>query len=147
MGNPANTFTAKSAAFVANSTTLNMTDLIHAKDAEGGDLVKATTDQAQTVNGAFLDSIVGEINITVTDDELSTNAAAVVGAVGSLTVLYQRRTQGKGWISGHTLTVTYANALLQRIERDAANVQMGTMVLSFVGYDPAGTSINTKAVA
>ena len=74
MGNPANTFTAKSAAFVANSTTLNMTDLIHAKDAEGGDLVKATTDQAQTVNGAFLDSIVGEINITVTDDE-----PAVVG--------------------------------------------------------------------
>ena len=36
MGNPANTFTAKSAAFVAKSTTLNMTDLIHAKDAARG---------------------------------------------------------------------------------------------------------------
>lgn len=150
MSNPGLTSIAKSAAFVANSVTANFTDLLSLTDGEGGSPVDMTTDNAQTVNAMFVDSIKGSIQITVADMEIQTGAGAaalVIGATGSLTVLYARRSQGKGFVSAHTLTVTYANAQLRGIQREAGVTGAGRMTLSFEAYDPAGTTVATKAVA
>lgn len=150
MSNPGNTSLAKTAAFTANAVTANFTDLQSISDGEGGSQVKLTSDQAQTVNGSFVDSIEGSIEIVVADPEIIAGAGAaalVIGATGSLVVAYARRAQGKGQVSGHTLTVTYSNAQLINVRREGGVTGMGRMTLSFSAYDPAGTAIATKAVA
>jgi hypothetical protein len=150
MANPANTFVAKSATFVANSATAALTDLLELGDGESGSDTDVTTDNAQTVNGMYVDSIKGQIAATVTDNELITGSGAAalkVGATGSLTVLYARRAAGKGFVSAHTMTITYANAQLKSIQRAAGVVGTGKMTLMFGAYDPAGSAVSTAAVA
>lgn len=143
MGSPGKTSVAKSAVFAAYT----MTDLLDISDGEGGNPVEMTTDNAVTVNAHFVDSIKGQIQITLSDPEQTTNAVMFVGKTGSLVVAYQQRTQGKGFVSAHTLTITYANAQLINIQRQAGVTGTGTLVLTFVAYDPAGSAVATYGVA
>lgn len=143
MSNPANTFVAKSAVFAS----VNLTDLLDLADGETGNPVELTTDNAQTVNGHYVDSIKGSIQVTVSDNELRTNAAIFIGKTGSLVVAYGRRSQGKGFVSAHTHSVTYANSQLVGIQQQAGVTGHGNLVLTFVAYDPAGTAVSSQAVA
>jgi hypothetical protein len=150
MSNPGLTSLAKTAAFTANSVTANLTDLLGLTDGEGGDAMNLTTDNAQTVNAMFVDSIQGQIVVTCSDIELTKGsgaAALVIGATGSLVIAYARRTQGKGFVSGHTMTITYANAQLRGIQREAGVTGTGKLTLTFGAYDPAGSAVQTAAVA
>ena len=143
MANPGKTSVAKSAVFAG----WTMTDIVDISDGEGGSPVEMTTDNSLTVNAMFVDSIKGTIQITLSDPEQSTNASCVTAKTGSLVVAYQQRTQGKGFVAAHTLSVTYANAQLQTIQRHAAVTGTGTLVLTFTAYDPAGAAVSTIAVA
>ena len=143
MANPGKTSVAKSVVFAG----WTMTDLLEVTDGEGGSPVEMTTDNALTVNASFMDSIKGAITVTLSDQEQSTNAACFVGKTGSLAVAYQQRTQGKGFVAAHTLTVTYANAQIQSFQKHAGVTGTGTLQITFIAYDPAGAAVSSAAVA
>lgn len=148
MSNPALTSIAKSATFTpSGGSAWNFTDLMDLDDGESASTVDVTTDNAVTVNGMFVDSIKGDISITCSDFEHTTNAGAVIGSTGSLVVRYDRRAQGKGAVSSHTLSVTYANAQVRDIKRRAGVTGTGTITVSFGAYDPAGLTVKSAAVA
>lgn len=143
MASPGKTSIAKSAVFAG----WTITDLLSLTDGETGNPVEMTTDNAQTVNAHFVDSIKGSIVVTMSDLEQRTNAACFIGKTGSLAVGYGQRTQGKGFVNAHTLTVTYANAQIVDIRQEAGVTGTGQLVVTFAAYDPAGTAVASAAVA
>ncbi len=148
MSSPASTNVATSAIFTpSGGSPWTISDLVEQDDGETASVTKVTTDAAQTVNGMYVDSIEGNINVTATDMENTTNAGAVIGTTGSLAIKYTRRAAGKGGVSGHGLTVTYANAQLHDIRRHAGVTGTGTITFVFGAYDPAGSAVKSAAVA
>jgi hypothetical protein len=144
----ARTHLAKTAAFTpAGGSLWSMTDLVDIDDGENGSAVDLVTDASQTVNGMFVDAIKGEITVVCKDLAHTINAGCAIGATGSLVVAYGLRTIGKGFVSGNTLSVTYANAQLRDIRRRGSVTGDGTISFVFGAFDPSGTAVKSAAVA
>jgi hypothetical protein len=123
-----------------------LTDLLHLADGEGVDLTELTTDNSLPVNGMFGDNLKGEISASASDLSHSTNAGAVAGQVGSLAVRYGKRAAGKGRTAGAYLTVTYANAVLRSLHREAGVTGHGTIAVTFGAYGTDGATVKSAAV-
>lgn len=144
----ARTHLAKTAQFTpAGGSAWNITDLADLDDGESANAVNLVTDAAATVNGMFVDAIVGEISIIAKDLAHSINAGAAIGATGALVIAYGLRTIGKGFVTSNALTVTYANAQLRNIRRRASVTGDATFEITFGAFDPSGSSVKTAAVA
>lgn len=148
MSSSARTHIAKTAAFTpSGGSAWNITDLVDADDGESGSPTDLVTDGAATVNGMFVDAIKGTITIISKDLSHTTNAGAVIGATGSLVIGYGLRTIGKGFVSGNTLSVTYANAQVRDIRRRASATGDGMFEIVFGAFDPSGSAVKSSAVA
>lgn len=143
----ARTHVAESAGFTpAGGALWTMTDLLELGDGEGADLSELTTDNSLVVNGMFADNLKGDITITCSDMAHSTNAGAVVGQVGSLAIKYGLRSAGKGRVASNFLTVTYANAVVRSIHRQAGVTGHGTIAITFGAYGTDGATVKSAAV-
>lgn len=141
------THVAYTAAFTpTGGSAWNMTDLMDLSDSEDGDITELTTDASQVVNGMFSDNIKGEITVTCANLAHSTDAGAVIGAVGSLVIKYAKRSAGKGNVSSNYLAVTYANAVVRSVRRQGGVTGHGTFVVAFGAYGTDGAAVATKAV-
>jgi hypothetical protein len=141
------THVAYSAGFTPSGGSLwTIGDLVDIADSESGNMTELTTDNSLVVNGMFVDSNRGEITVTAKDMTGTTNAGAVIGTAGSLAIKYAKRSAGKGFVSSFYLTVTYANAVLRSISRQAGVTGEGTLVLVFGAYGTDGSTIKTAAV-
>ncbi len=142
------THLAKSAAFTpSGGSAWNLTDLADLADGESGDISELVTDNSQVVNGMFANAIKGDISITCKDLSHSINAGCAIGSVGSLAIRYGKRAAGKGLVASADVVVTYANAIVKDIRRNAGVTGDGTFSVVFGAYGTDGSTVKTASVA
>jgi hypothetical protein len=98
MALPANTYLAKTFTF-GSSTVEGILDI---QNTEGGSVVDLFTDSASHVSNVFIENIGADVSITTTD--LNAIKAWRAGDVGTLTIVYGKRNQGRGFASTSDIT-------------------------------------------
>jgi hypothetical protein len=141
------THIAYSAVFTpAGGSAWNITDLLDISEGDGGNVTELTTDNSQVINGKFIDSISGKITLQSSSLAHTTDAAAVIGAVGALVVKYAKRSAGKGNVASNYLTVTYASVMLESMARHGGAVGASSLSIEFGAYGTDGSTFKSAAI-
>ncbi len=129
------TYRAKTAVFVA----LNLLPLVDISSAQSGNVTTLDADANSYSQGAFVDGISEDIEITIDDVNVATNASAVIGTNGSLVITYEKRADGKGAAGTPNKVATFANATLtgRRIQAGAGGRSQVVLTFKCAGVSAA----------
>ncbi len=122
-----NTYRAKTAVFAA----VSLLPLVDVSDSINGNVTMLDADANPYSQGAFVDGISADVEVTVDDVALAANTAIEVGDNGSLAILYEKRADGRGAAASPNKTHTYGNATVTGRRVQAGAGGRSQVVFSF----------------
>jgi hypothetical protein len=130
----ANTYRAKTAEF-AGTPRLGVTGL---KTTINGTTTDFTSDAAESITAVFVDALVADVTINVSD--ISGVNGLTPGDVGVLELVFEKRAEGRAPAGSGDLTATFSNAVVVSNENDGPNSGVGGATVTWRCSNPSGGS-------
>lgn len=106
---------------------------------EVSSIYMAQSDVGRTIMAAYADALYERVTINFADATyVCTPTNFKTGLIGKLVVKQNLKAQGGAPSATKQITFTYANCMVEALSNGMPSQGLGTQVLSFLAYDPAG---------